>query len=395
MKTALIVGSGPAGLMAADVLSDCGIVVTLAEAKPSFARKFLMAGKSGLNLTMDQPLDDFMAQYGGAPIAKMVQDFGSQSVVDFAHGLGQETFVGTSKRVFPKAMKASPFLRAWLARLRAKGVVLNARWHWTGLPNPGAPHVFQTPGGTKTVIPDATILALGGGSWARLGSTGEWMAGFMDESIPCTPFAPSNMGVQVDWSDKMTMHHGQPVKSVAMHCSHKRIQGEMIVSKRGLEGGLIYAFSPEVRAGAKLFLDLLPDFSQEQITMKLAKPKGKQSLSNHLRKTLRLPGIKRALLHEWAHPLPQDPADLAQLMKALPLPPLMPFPLDEAISTAGGLSFDAMTEDLMLRSHPGVFCAGEMLDWDAPTGGYLITACLASGRRAAIGTAAYLTAKCN
>lgn len=389
MKTALVVGSGPAGLMAADVLGDHGLAVTVAEAKPSFARKFLMAGKSGLNLTMDQPMDTFAAAYGDNPIADMVRGFGPKDVITLTHDLGQETFVGTSKRVFPKAMKASPFLRALLSRLRTQGTQLHANWRWMGLPQPGQPHVFQTPDDQRLISPDVTVLALGGGSWARLGSDGAWMKDFESGGVSCVPFMPSNMGVHVDWSVKMVPFFGIPVKAIALCSAGHRQHGEMVITSRGFEGGVVYGFSSEVRAGKKLFLDLLPDQTPADVEAKLAKPKGKQSLSNHIRKTLRLSDVKRALLQEWGRPLPTTPADLTQLLKALPMPDLKPFPIDEAISTAGGVSFDAVTDDLMLKSHPSIFCAGEMLDWDAPTGGYLITACLASGRKAGMAAAQY------
>ena len=373
MTTALVIGAGPAGLMAAEVLSRAGVAVTIADQMPSPARKFLMAGKSGLNLT--KQADDFAAGYGTMPpaLAMAIADFGPDAVMDWAAGLGQPLFTGSTGRVFPTVMKASPLLRAWLQRLDAQGVTLLTRHRWTGWDGKAAR--FD---GHPSMTADITILALGGGSWARLGSDGAWTR-MVDGTVP---FAPSNCGFVVDWSPVMAAHFGKPVKGVALSAGDLRSRGEFVISQRGIEGGGIYAVSAALRDGAPLVVDLLPDMPITGVRAALARSRGKASLSNHLRKTLRLDPVRLALLNEFGRPFPDD---LARLIKALPVHLLGPRPIDEAISTAGGLRFDAVTDDLMLTARPGVFAAGEMLDWEAPTGGYLITACLATGRHAALG----------
>ncbi len=383
MTDAVVIGAGPAGLMAADVLAQAGLSVTIADAMPSVGRKFLMAGKSGLNLTKAEPIDAFLAAYGQLPpvMHHVVADFGPQQVMAWAEGLGQPVFTGSTGRVFPKAMKASPLLRAWMARLDGLGVTLNTRWRWTGWD--GDTVGFETPDGKVTQHPAVTILAMGGASWARLGSDGRW-ARYMGDVV--APFAPANMGFVVDWSGHMTPHLGRPVKSVALYAGDQATRGEFVISKRGVEGGGIYMVSRAVREGATLHIDLLPDWSLDRVRAALDKPRGKASLSNHLRKVLRLDPTRLALLAEFGRPYPDD---LAPLVKALPVSHQGPRPMDEAISTAGGVRFDALTDDLMLRDRPGVFCAGEMLDWEAPTGGYLITGCLATGRWAGRAAAEY------
>lgn len=374
MTDALIIGAGPAGLMAAEMLSQAGLGVTVTDAMPSVGRKFLMAGKSGLNLTKDENATDFLAAYGDAPdvMRRAVADFGPDAVMGWAKGLGQPLFTGSTGRVFPTAMKASPLLRAWLARLADAGVSLRTRWQWCGWD--GAQTLFDTPEGRISVTPRVTVLALGGASWARLGSDGLWTR-FLPDAV--APFAPANMGFVVEWSDHMTRFLGQPVKSVALHAGDLTSRGEIIISARGIEGGGVYAVSRAMRDGAPLFIDLLPDWSPNRIRNALQKPRGKTSLANHLRKVLRLDPVRIALLSEFGRPFPDD---LAPLIKALPILHAGPRPMYQAISTAGGLRFDALTDGLMLRDRPGVFCAGEMLDWEAPTGGYLITGCLATGR---------------
>lgn len=373
MKNALVIGAGPAGLMAADALASAGCRVTVAEAKPSPARKFLMAGKSGLNLTKAEDLETCLAAYAEAAqhLRPMLEAFGPDEVIHWAKDLGQPTFTGSTGRVFPTAMKASPLLRAWLARLEGLNVTLHRRWRWTGWQDDTAR--FDTPDGPRHLSAAVTVLACGGASWARLGSDGAWSAHLPEQTAP---FLPANMGFTVAWSDHMQRHFGQPLKNIALHAGPHVSRGEIIVSASGLEGGGLYALSRPLREGAALTLDLRPDLSNDEIRARLNRPRGKTSLSNHLRKTLRLGPAEQALLHEVARPLP---ADLAPLIKALPIPLEAPRPLDEAISTAGGLRFDALTEDLMLKSRPGTFAAGEMLDWEAPTGGYLLTACLATG----------------
>lgn len=373
MTDALVIGAGPAGLMAAEALARAGRQVLVAEARPSPARKLLMAGKSGLNLTRAEDFETFLAAYGDAAprLRPMLRAFGPDQVRNWAEGLGQPLFTGSTGRVFPRAMKASPLLRAWLARLRDMGVTLQTRWRWQGWQD--AAVRFDTRDGPITLTPHATILACGGASWARLGSDGAWaahLAGLV------TPFQPANMGLRVVWSAHMQRHLGTPVKSILMRAGPELSRGEIVLSASGLEGGGLYALSRALRNGAPLTIDLMPGLSEAELRHRLARPRGRQSLANHLRKTLGWPAVKQALLMEFAHPLP---ADLAPQIKALPIRHAGPAPLDQAISTAGGLRFDALDANLMLTSRPGTFAAGEMLDWEAPTGGYLLTACLATG----------------
>lgn len=374
MTDALVIGAGPAGLKAAEALAQAGRQVLIAEAKPSPARKLLMAGKSGLNLTKAEPFETFLNAYGdSAPYLRpMLEAFGPQDVADWAEELGQTLFTGSTGRVFPSAMKASPLLRAWLARLDGVGVTLRTRWRWMGWD--GEAVLLNTPDGAQRLTPAVTVLACGGASWARLGSDGAW-AGYLPED-KTAPFQPANMGFRMTWSAHMRRHFGQPVKGVGLRAGASRSRGEFVVSERGLEGGGIYEVSRAMREGAPLLLDLLPDLSEADLRARLARPRGKASLTNHLRKVLRLNPVKLALLMEFARPLPDD---LAPVIKALPIRHNGPAPLDQAISVAGGLRFDALDDTLMLYDRPGTFAAGEMLDWEAPTGGYLLTACLATG----------------
>ncbi|WP_287012129.1 TIGR03862 family flavoprotein [Actibacterium sp.] len=375
---ALVIGGGPAGLMAADALAQAGRRVVVAEGKPSAGRKFLMAGKSGLNLTKDEPFETFLAAFGEAaePLRPMLEAFDMNDVQDWARGLGQEVFTGSSGRVFPVAMKASPLLRAWLGRLAGMGVELRTRWRWTGWE--GADFLFDTPQGAARIAPGVTVLALGGASWARLGADGAWAGLLAERGVAVAPFKPANMGLAVEWSAPMARQFGRPVKGTALMAGEQVARGEYVISRRGLEGGGIYAISRAVREGAALWIDLMPDRSISQIAKRLARPRGKASLSNHLRKALQLDPARLALLMEFGRPLPEGAA-LARLIKALPVRHAGPRPLDEAISTAGGVMWRALDAGLMLRDLPGVFCAGEMLDWEAPTGGYLLTGCLATG----------------
>ncbi|MBI1220219.1 MAG: TIGR03862 family flavoprotein [Rhodobacteraceae bacterium] len=378
MSEALVIGAGPAGLMAAEELARAGFGVTVAEARPSAGRKFLMAGKSGLNLTKVEPEPAFRAAYAEAAdwLAPMLDAFGPAAVQDWARGLGQEVFTGSTGRVFPVAMKASPLLRAWLAHLGTLGVRLRTRWRWTGFE--GAALVFATPEGVVRLTPRVTVLALGGASWARLGSDGAWAPILRAEGVEVAPFQPANMGFSVGWSAHMARHFGQPVKGVALHAGGRISRGEVVVSARGLEGGGLYPLSRALREGAGLGIDLCPERSVDEVAARLAAP-GKETLANRLRKGLGLTPAQIALVQEFGRPLPQGAA-LAALVKALPVPLGPPRPLDEAISTAGGITRAALTEGLELRARPGVFACGEMLDWEAPTGGYLLTACLATGR---------------
>lgn len=385
MTDAVVIGAGPAGLMAAEELGKAGLSVLVADAMPSVGRKFLMAGKSGLNITKAEPKAAFAAAYGKPmpqALANALDIFGPDEVTAWAEGLGQPLFTGSTRRVFPKAMKASPLLRAWLARLNGLGVSLQTRWRWDGWQDGAL--VFRTPSDPVVLRPKVTVLALGGASWARLGANGHWATHLADY---VAPFAPANMGFVVNWSAHMMPHMGSPLKSVALTAGDTTTRGELVISQRGIEGGGVYMVSRVMREGAALYVDLLPDWSLEKLRNALDKPRGKASMTNHLRKVLRFSPVQTALLSEFGRPFPTD---LAPLIKALPIQYGGPRPMDEAISTAGGMRFDALTGDLMLKYRPGVFCAGEMLDWEAPTGGYLITGCLATGRAA--GRAAALRA---
>ncbi|KUF10250.1 TIGR03862 family flavoprotein [Pseudoponticoccus marisrubri] len=392
MSGALVIGAGPAGLMAADALSAAGVPVTLADAKPSVARKFLMAGKSGLNLTKMAPFEHFLAAYGVAagPLRPMLQAFGPEAVRDWAEGLGQPCFTGSTGRLFPCAMKASPLLRAWLARLDAQGVTRRTRWRWTGWQ--GDASLFDTPGGPVRLTPQVTVLAMGGASWARLGSDGAWAGALRDTGLPVTPFAPSNVGIAVDWSSHMAPHFGAPLKGMAFRAGSRVSRGEAVLSARGLEGGGLYPLAPALRDGHALRIDLAPDLDTAALAARLDRPRGKQSRANMLRKALGLSPQARALMNECLRPLPDGPQALAAALKALPVPMTGLRPMDEAISTAGGVPFDALDAGLMLRARPGTFCAGEMLDWEAPTGGYLLTGCLATGLWAGQHAARWLAA---
>ena len=388
--TAVVIGAGPAGLMAADALARDGIPVTLAEAMPTAGRKFLMAGKSGLNLTMDEPLEVFSSRFfeANSRLAPVLSSFGPSDAADWAIGLGQSVFVGSSGRVFPRVMKASPLLRAWLAHLGSLGVTLQTRWIWRGWD--GDALRFDTPDGAQTRVSRVTVLALGGASWSRLGANGQWATILQNEGFQVTPFRPSNMGISLTWSEAMHRHFGAPLKPVRLTAGPETKTGECVITAKGLEGSAIYALSRSLRDKVPLFLDLLPDWTPEKIATQLSLPWGKASLSNILRKGLRLPPVKVAIAHELAHPLPKDAAALAKILKALPVRYDGPRPLDEAISVAGGLAWSELDDTLMLKKRHGTFACGEMLDWEAPTGGYLITACLASGLHAGRAAAAML-----
>jgi uncharacterized flavoprotein (TIGR03862 family) len=373
MIEALVIGAGPAGLMAARELARAGLRVTLAEAKPSAGRKLLMAGKSGLNLTKDEPFETFLAAYGtrAGRLRPMLAAFGPEAVQDWARAHGQTLFTGTTGRVFPTVMKASPLLRSVLAELRGLHVDLRTRWRWTGWQ--GDTVLFDTPDGPQRLTAGVTVLACGGASWARLGSDGAWATHLDPAGL--APFRPANVGFGVDWSPHMARHFGCPVKGVGVQAGAARSRGEFVLSARGLEGGGIYEVSSALRDGAPLTLDLLPDLGVGDIAARLARARARDSLGNRLRKALRLDPVKLALAMEFA----RDAPDLPAALKALSVPLTGPRPLDEAISTAGGLRFDALDDGLMLRARAGTFAAGEMLDWEAPTGGYLLTACLATG----------------
>ena len=375
----LVVGGGPAGLAAAEVAAAAGRSVLVAERMPSVGRKFLMAGRSGLNLTKDEAAEVFRTRVltGIDGVRAALEAFGPHEVVAWAEGLEQDVFTGSSGRVFPKAMKASPLLRAWLRRLEGSGVELRSRCRWEGFRD-GIPVLDGAP-----MEAGAVVLAMGGASWSRLGSDGAWVAPL---GAPVAPFTPSNMGFDVAWSAHMARHFGAPVKQVRLRAGETEVLGEFVVTASGIEGSAVYAVSRALwtamgdgRTGA-LTVDLLPDRDRAEIAERLAKPRGKASMATHLRKALGLTGVKAALLRE-AGPLPEGKA-LAARIKAVPVAVTGARPLDEAISVAGGVAAQALDGNLMLTDRPGVFCAGEMLDWDAPTGGYLITTCLATGRRA-------------
>ncbi len=378
MTTALVVGGGPAGLMAAEAMASAGVRVVVCEGKGSVGRKFLMAGKSGLNLTKDEGFGAFSAAYDPAGwLDPMLAAFGPAEVAAWAQGLGQAVFTGSSGRVFPVAMKASPLLRAWLARLSGLGVEVRTRWRWEGVS--GQRHRFLTPEGPQDVVADVTVLAMGGGSWARLGSDGGWVAPLRAAGVAVADFQPANMGFAVDWSAHMARHFGQPVKGVALCLpDRRRERGEFVISAKGLEGGGLYAVSRALRVGAGLTLDLMPDLAAAETAVRLARMRAGESMANRLRK-LGLSPVSAALAQEFGRPLPADPVALAGVLKALSVPLKGPWPIDEAISTAGGVTRAAVTEGLELRALPGVFACGEMLDWEAPTGGYLLSGCLATG----------------
>jgi uncharacterized flavoprotein (TIGR03862 family) len=380
MNDAVIIGAGPAGLMAAEHLAQAGHSVLICDAKPSFGRKLLMAGRSGLNLTKDEPLEALLAAYTEAAprLRPILEAFDAKAIQAWAQGLGQELFTGSTGRVFPKAMKASPLLRAWLERLDGLGVQRHVRWRWQGWKDGAL--LFDTPDGPQSLSPRVTVLALGGASWARLGSDGEWAEHLSAHGVRLAPFQSANIGLSVTWSDHMAPLFGHAVKGIALHAGGQVSRGEAMISTSGLEGGGLYAISRYVRDGSPLTVDLMPDWTVEKITARLARPQGKASLSNHLRKSLGLEKVHIALLQEFGRPLPNTPPELAALIKALPIKHDGPRPIDEAISTAGGVSFDALDDSLMLTDIPATYCAGEMLDWEAPTGGYLLTACFATGR---------------
>ena len=379
MLDALVIGAGPAGLMAAEELAKAGRRVVICEGKSSPARKFLMAGKSGLNVTKAKALPAFIAAYQSPHMAPFLAEFGPEAVMDWCNQLGADVFIGSSGRVFPKAMKASPLVRAWMARLAGMGVELRSRWRWVGFDDGFA---FNTPQGRTVLHPAVTVLALGGASWARLGSDAAWVPWLAEKGVRITPFQPANMGFQVDWSPHMAKVFGQAVKGAALCVDKRRERGEFIISSKGIEGGGVYAVSRDLRQGAALQLDLMPDVSVDEVAQRLSAMRSSETLVNRLRK-LGLSAPALALVMEFGRALSP-----LQAVKALPIPLGPPRPMDEAISVAGGVSFASVTPDLELRALPKTFVCGEMLDWEAPTGGYLLTGCWASGRWAGRAAAA-------
>lgn len=395
-----IIGGGPAGLMAAEQLSRAGHAVTVYEAMPTVARKFLLAGKTGLNITHSEPYERFVTRYGAAAhwLRPMLDDFSPDDVRQWAEGLGSETFTGTSGRVFPTAMKASPLLRAWLKRLEAQGVTILTRHRWIGFD--GNACRLHTPEGEQSIEADAVLLALGGASWPKLGSDAVWVPWLRAQGVDVAPFRPANCGFDCAFSDLFVERFaGEPVKSVCATSAAGTTQGEFVISRNGIEGSLIYAHAGALRdtlerdGKADLTLDLAPGRTLARLARDLARQDTKASFSNRLRKGTGIEGVKAALLREAIADIGTlAPDDLAAAIKALPLPVVAPRPIAEAISSAGGVTFASIDENLMLKALPGTFVAGEMLDWEAPTGGYLLTACLASGRTAARGIEAWLTA---
>jgi uncharacterized flavoprotein (TIGR03862 family) len=391
-KNVAVIGAGPAGLMAAEVLAQGGADVTVYDAMPSAGRKFLMAGRGGLNLTHSEPLPQFLARYREAMphLKAAIEAFPPQALRDWSAALGQETFVGSSGRVFPKAFKASPLLRAWLRRLDTMGVKLALRHRWTGWDEQGRLR-FETPDGSRVVEARATVLALGGASWPRLGSDGAWVETFAAKGVKISPLRPANSGFTVAWSDIFRdRFEGQPLKGVALTFDQHTVRGEAIITRTGIEGGAIYALSAELREAilrdgqATLSVALRPDAEIGELAAKLSAAKGKQSFSNFLRKATSLSAVAIGLLQEAAKTselslAALSPADLAKLMQAVPVQLNGVAPIARAISTAGGIAFDELDEACMLRRLPGVFAAGEMLDWEAPTGGYLLQASFATG----------------
>ncbi|MBT8765332.1 TIGR03862 family flavoprotein [Metapseudomonas boanensis] len=396
-----IIGGGPAGLMAAEVLALGGARVELFDAMPSVGRKFLLAGVGGMNITHSEPKTAFLARYGERrdEISALLEGFGAEELREWIHDLGIQTFVGTSGRVFPTDMKAAPLLRAWLKRLREQGVVIHTRQRWLGWDDQGALRIATAEGETR-VAADACLLALGGGSWTRLGSDGAWVSVLEARGVPVAPLQPSNCGFEVEaWSPLLKEKFaGAPIKSTAIRLGDQPPRlGEFVLTATGVEGSLIYALSAAIRdrinaqGSATIHLDLLPSQPLEKVAKALAKPRGSRSMAKHLHSQLGIDGARAGLLRELSSKDDfADPARLAAVIKALPLTLVKARPLDEAISSAGGVPFDMLDANLMLKQLPGVFCAGEMLDWEAPTGGYLLTACFASGRAAGLGVLEWL-----
>lgn len=400
-KQIAIIGGGPAGLMAAEELSTSDVDVTVYESMPTVARKFLMAGKSGLNITHGEDYARFTTRFGAseARLKSALDAFTPQMLRDWAGGLGQETFVGTSGRVFPKAMKGSPLLRAWLNRLTERGVAVKVRHRWVGL-HDGA-LLFETPDGKIEIKPDAVLLALGGASWPRLGSTGEWVQGLREAGVDVANFQPANCGFDVAWSEHFRERFsGEPLKSVVTTSDAGRFEGEFVITRHGVEGALIYAHAAALRDSLRegrrtvLTIDLAPGRSEERVARDLARASSKDSFSNRLRKSVGLSPVKVALLRECSSPQQMSASELARLIKAVPLAVSAPRPIAEAISSAGGIRWESVDQNYMLKSLPGFFVAGEMLDWEATTGGYLLTACFATGKAAARGLLNRMTNIC-
>ena len=399
-----VIGGGPAGLMAAEVARRAGVQVDLFEAKGSVGRKFLIAGKGGLNLTHSDPFEVFVARYRqrSAEVAGWLRDFDAEALREWARAQGIETYIGSSGRVFPLDRKAAPLLRGWVRRLKDEGVRFHVQHRWLGWGKDGALR-FGTPEGERDVQADATVLALGGASWPQLGSDGAWVAPLAARGIDIAPLQPANCGFDVDWSKHFAERHaGAPLKPIVAHWldldgKPRQLQGECVAGTDGIEGSLVYALAADLRdliardGEATLWLDLVPGRDLPRLQSELARPRQGRSLSEHLRRQVGVTGVKAALLHEVLDKAASgDAGVLAATLKRLPLRLRRPRPIAEAISTAGGVRLEALDDALMLKQLPGVFCAGEMLDWEAPTGGYLLTACFATGLRAGRGAVAWL-----
>jgi uncharacterized flavoprotein (TIGR03862 family) len=402
-RRAIVIGGGPAGLMAAEVLAAGGVAVDLYDAMPSVGRKFLLAGKGGMNITHAEPFEDFVGRYGARrqEVLTWLDGYGPEQVRAWIHALGVDTFVGTSGRVFPTDMKAAPLLRAWLHRLREAGVRFHMRHRWTGWRDGGL--VFATPDGERVERADAVVLALGGASWSRLGSDGAWIPLLEERGVEVAPLVPANCGFDADWSAHFSERHaGAPLTTVALAIDgadggRLARKGQFVVTATGIEGSLVYALSAPIRdriardGQATVYVDLLPDHDAARVFAEVTRGRGTRSMSSHLQGRLGIKGVKSGLLHEClARDDYADPVRLARAIKALPLVLKRPRPIDEAISSAGGVRFEALDGEGMLKAAPGVFVAGEMVDWEAPTGGYLLTACFAGGRAAGRGALAWM-----
>ena len=393
-KTCAVIGGGPAGLMAAETLAEAGCLVTVYDRMPSFGRKLLMAGVGGLNLTHSEGLEAFLSRYRGMPLGSMIEAFPPEALRAWCEDLGQETFVGSSGRVFPKSLKASPLLRAWLRRLAELGVQPRLRHRWTGWR--GDALVFDAPDGPVEAMHDVAILALGGASWAKLGSDGAWSEIVEQAGVSTAPFKPANCGFEVDWREHVgAKFAGTPMKSLALSFGDRTVRGEAMVRETGIEGGAVYALSPDLRdaidatGSARLIIDLKPDNDVSRLAARLGGGRQKDTVTSRLRK-VGLPPVSIAVLREGVRPLPRDPFALAEAIKAVPIMLTGTGGMARAISSAGGVRAEAIDPALMLRAKPGCFVAGEMLDWEAPTGGYLLQACFASGRAAAKGALDWL-----
>ena len=394
-----IVGGGPAGLMAAEVARNAGLDVDVYEGKGSVGRKFLIAGKGGLNLTHSEGFDAFVARYGARQheLRSWLTSFDNDAIREWARGLKVETVIGTSGRVFPADLKAAPLLRGWVRRLREQGVRFHVNHYCTGIGAAGELH-FRTPAGERELHANAIVLAMGGGSWPELGSDGAWVPWLRNAKVDVAPLQPSNCGFDVGWSEVFSKRFaGHPVKSVVVSMDSQRLQGEFVITANGVEGSVIYALSAAIRdgierdGGAVIHLDLAPGRELERLERELSKPRNGRTFTEHVRRTAGIEGVKAGLLHEF---VPKsdlaNASSVAAAIKSLPLPLVRPRPIAESISSAGGVRFAALDEKLMLSCLPGVFCAGEMIDWEAPTGGYLLTACFASGRIAGRGAVEWL-----